>query len=567
MKFNENLTKYQKYLKDNNINFALVFSNDEFLNECSDLLQNARYLLSGFSGTAGSMLISQDKAYLFVDGRYHIQVDEQTDLEFITPVKLQMGEKRDDKILEIIKKSKISNPKIVLPTNKISCQNYDNLLKTLQTLSPEMIKTEEDIVCKFFATKSSKDVYKIWNVGIRKVGKNVAEKLKGLRKYENNFLLIFSNDEICYLTNLRSNQIPYSSSLKCFALANAESICVFCDVKNRPSVFHNVAEGFSLCDFSEFDNKIKNIKTTVFYKPDSTPLSVIDKIKKAGINLKPIKQSPIAKMKSVKNKVEMDYIRDCYRKSDIGILNAIKFLNNKINNNEKITAGEFVNKLTEFEKEQGIIGLSFTPIFAINERSAIIHCTQFDENQVIKAGDLILLDFGVYFDGGYATDMTRTFVVGNKYDNELMKKVYTTVLKAFLNTLNIKITKDTTYFDLDKKARDIIKRAKLEGFNFNHGTGHGIGLNVHEMPPVLSPSKLAKQKLKANNIFSIEPGLYKEGIGGVRLENSVCTVKTKDGIKIETLTNLPFDEKLITFDMLTKKELKLYNEYGQKALK
>ena len=113
----------------------------------------------------------------------------------------------------------------------------------------------------------------------------------------------------------------------------------------------------------------------------------------------------------------------------------------------------------------------------------------------------------------------------------------------------------------DKKARDIISKSKIKGFNFNHGTGHGIGINVHEMPPVLSPSKLAKKKLRANMVFSIEPGMYKEGIGGVRLENSVYTTKTKDGIKIKTLTQLPFDEKLIVFSMLNQKELKWLETY------
>ena len=173
----------------------------------------------------------------------------------------------------------------------------------------------------------------------------------------------------------------------------------------------------------------------------------------------------------------------------------------------------------------------------------------------------------MYFSGGYATDMTRTFAVGKEYNNNQLKEVYTTVLKAFLNALYYPVNKDTTFFDLDKVARKIIGKSKLKGFNFNHGTGHGIGLNVHEMPPTLSPSKKSVMKLKPNMVFSIEPGMYKERVGGVRIENSVCTIKTTNGIKIKTLTNLPFDEKLIIFDMLTKKELKWYNDYQSKALK
>jgi len=561
------LKQFQEYLKENAIDFALVFSNNEFLQENSDLTQNARYLLSGFTGTAGDMLISQNNAYLFVDGRYHIQVDEQTDKNFITPIKLKMGEKRNDKMLEIIAKSKILNPKILIPINKISYSGYENLQKKFKNLNPEFINSETDIVCKLFATKSTKKVYKVWNVGIKQVGKNTSQKLKGLKHYANDFLLVFSNDEVCYLSNIRSNQNPFSSSFNCFALIGEDIVRIFCDLKSIPKNIQDNTENVIFSDFAEFDKIVSRINKTIFYEADKTPYIYIYILNKLKANHKKIAKSPIAKMKATKNKQELEYIKECYHKCDIGILNGIKYLNQKILSKETITAGEFYRKLIEFEKEQGIIDLSFNTILAINERSAIIHCTEFNENQKLNAGDLILLDFGVYFDGGYATDMTRTFVVGEIYTNKLLKEVYTTVLKAFLNTLNYKITKETTYFDLDKKARDIIKRGKFEGFNFNHGTGHGIGLNVHEMPPVLSPSNLAKQKIKSNMVFSIEPGLYKENIGGVRIENSVYTQKTKNGIEIKTLTNLPFDEKLIIFDMLNKKEQKWLQEYQNKALK
>ncbi len=567
MNFNSNLKKIQNYIKSKGIDFLFVFSNDEFLRECSNLNFNSRYLLSGFSGSAGDMLVSQDKAYLFVDGRYHIQVDEQTDANFITPIKLQMGERFNDKVFEIISESEIKNPKIAIPSKKISERSFEALNKKLSKLNPEILKMEEDIVCKFFAINGKQKVYKVWNAGIKTVGKSTIEKLKGLRKYENDFLLVFSNDEICYLANIRANQNPYSSSLSSFALVNNSCVYIFCDTANLPTKFKNSCEGVVFKDFSKFKNEILKIKGKIFYEASKTPLFYVDKIKQTGLELRKISQSPIAKMKSVKNKAEMAYIKECYEKSDIAILKSIKFLNEKLSKNLAVSCGEFMDKLIAFQKEQGVIELSFCPILAVNERSAIIHCTEFDRKLLIKEGDLILLDFGVYFEGGYATDMTRTFAAGNKYKNETLKKVYTTVLKAFLNTLNYKITPETTFFDLDKKARDIISKSKLKGFNFNHGTGHGIGLNVHEMPPVLGPSKFAKKKIKAGMVFSIEPGMYKLNEGGVRLENSVCTVKTPKGVAIQTLTNLPFDEKLIIFDMLTKKEQIWLDEYQSRALK
>ena len=566
MNFNNNLKTFQNFLRDTKTDFALVVSNDEFLKECSDLNQNARYLLSGFTGTAGDMLVSQNEAFLFVDGRYHLQVDEQTDKNFITPVKLKMKERRNEKIIEILKQKNIKNPKIALTSTKISAKNFDILKKDLKVFKPEIILWEEDEVCKKFATKNKKNVYKVWQTGIKQVGKTTAQKLKGLKKYEKDYLLVFANDEVCYLSNIRSNQTPYSSSLSAFALVGGGIIQIFCEKNKISKTLLNSSKELVFSDFSEFNNAIKNIKTTIYFEPAQTPLYYVKLLEKAQNNIKTLSKSPIAQIKAIKNKTELTYIEECYKKSDIALNQAINSLQEKILKKEKITCGEFMNELLELQKAQGVIGLSFTPILAKNERSAIIHCTQYDKDEQIQDGDLILLDFGVYFEGGYATDMTRTFAVGKEYKNITIKKVYTTVLKAFLNTLNYPIKKETTFFDLDKKARDIINKAKMPDFNFNHGTGHGIGLNVHEMPPTLSPSKLSQKKLKAGMVFSIEPGMYKENIGGVRLENSVCTVKTPDGIQIKTLTNLPFDEKLIILEMLTQKEQKWLKQYQSRTI-
>ncbi len=566
MNFNDNLQKFQKFLKESKIDFYLVLSNDEFLSESAELNENPRYLLSGFSGTAGDMLILQDKAYLFVDGRYHIQVDEQTDANFITPIKLNMGERRNDKILEILKSSGLENPTFALPSNKISISAFEVLEKDLAEVKPYILKLDEDCVCKFFATTNKKKVYKVWKLGIETVGKSFEQKLKELSEYENDFLLVFSNDEICYLANIRSDEIPFSSSLRAFGLLGDGLLRIFCDLSKIPQEVRNSSSKIIYLDFSEFEDELNCIDGTIFYEPSKTPLSILDKVVNAELPIEKMDKSPIGLMKAVKNETELGYIRECYRKSDLAILDAIKFLNQNLQENKVLTCGEFMDYLFAAQTERGAIGLSFKPIFALNERSAIIHCTDYNEATPIKEGDLILLDYGVYFEGGYATDMTRTFVAGAKYDNELLKKVYTTVLRAFLNTLNFEITKETTFFELDKRARDVINEAGLEGFNFNHGTGHGIGLNVHEHPPVLAPSKLAEETLQANMVFSIEPGLYKENVGGVRIENSVCTVQSENGIKIETLTNLPFDEKLIIFDMLNEQEKTWLKEYSEKAL-
>ena len=152
---------------------------------------------------------------------------------------------------------------ILIPSKKISVSHFDIIQNKLNTLLAEFIFDEEDLVCKFFATNEQKKVYKVWNVGIKQVGKSTADKLKGLKRYENDFLLVFSNDEICYLANIRANQNPYSSSLNCFALIGENVVRIFCDKKYISADVEKSAESVVFNDFSEFDKVAKKIKKTI----------------------------------------------------------------------------------------------------------------------------------------------------------------------------------------------------------------------------------------------------------------------------------------------------------------
>ena len=124
----------------------------------------------------------------------------------------------------------------------------------------QIILSEEDIVCKLFATKNQKNVYKVWNLGIKQTGKSTQDKLKGLRRYESSYLLVFSNDEICYLANIRANQNAFSSSLNAFGLVGDRCVRIFCDLKYIPEELKATSENVVFIDFADFDKVIKNIK-------------------------------------------------------------------------------------------------------------------------------------------------------------------------------------------------------------------------------------------------------------------------------------------------------------------
>ena len=212
-------------------------------------------------------------------------------------------------------------------------------------------------------------------------------------------------------------------------------------------------------------------------------------------------------------------------------------------------------KLEELFYEFGAKNLSFKSIVAHNQNSALAHYSKSSKEEILKDGSLVLIDCGAYYEGGLATDITRVFVKGNPTD--LQKQVYTTVLKAFLNAYNFKMSEETSGFEIDGLARQIFDENQIDGFVFNHGLGHGLGINVHEAPPSLSLNEIAKTPIKNNMCFTIEPGLYNKEHFGVRLENS-CYLENGE---IKSFTNMCYEKKLIDFSLLNEQEKEWLNAF------
>ena len=227
---------------------------------------------------------------------------------------------------------------------------------------------------------------------------------------------------------------------------------------------------------------------------------------------------------------------------------AVRAIRDYILNTDNISEYDIDVQLEKEFKKYGAKSLSFKSIVAKDKNSALAHYSKSSKDEIIKDGSLVLIDCGAYYDGGLATDITRVFVKGKP--TYLQRKVYTTVLKAFLNAYNTPVAESTTGFDIDAKVREIFKSNPIEGFVFNHGLGHGIGVSVHEYPPNLSANELAKVKLENNMCFTIEPGLYNKDYFGVRLENS-CYLKNG---RINSIVHMNYEKKLIDFDMLTEQE-------------
>ncbi len=504
------LSKAREYMKSEKIDFMIVNSTNEFLVEYNDLAENARYLLTGFSGSVGDVLLGFDKLYLFVDGRYHIQADIETDSNIVSVVKLFSGQS----VLSEMTKRIPQNAIVGVCSKKNSQKRIEEMEKhfKIKLLSSDGIKT------------APVNYGEIINVEEDYTGIASEEKISKIQKtLAVNESILFTNlEDVSYLYNKRDFSKPYSSKITAKALVTKCSDILFTEDKIK-----------------DFD---KYITSDVVYVDKSTITGYDYAL--LGKKARQIKENPITSMRTVKTDVEINHMKSAFENTDKTMYEIREY----IDKNENISEFDIDKKLEELFYKYGAKNLSFKSIVAHNKNSALAHYSKSSKDEIIKNGSLVLIDCGAYYDGGLATDITRVFVKGEP--DELQKRVYTIVLKAFLNAFNYSIKSGTTGFEIDEKVRELFSENKIEGFEFNHGLGHGLGINVHEAPPNLSCSEIAKTEIKENMCFTIEPGLYNSEYFGVRLENS-CYLQNG---KINSFTNMCYDKKLIDYNLLTEQE-------------
>lgn len=520
----EAVNKIREFLKDNNIDFMLVNSTNKFLVEYNTLEENSRYLLTDFSGSTGDALVSKDSIFLFVDGRYHIQADLEVDHDIVSVVKLATGQTFMDEIIKKIPE----NSTFALVTQKNSQSRIEQFQNKLEEKQVKVVLLDDDPI----ENKNIVSLSEVVDISLKYTGMSVEDKVRLASKdlKDNEAILITNLEEVSYLFNKRDFSRSYASNIKAKAILLKDKAFLY-DEKH----------------LDELESFIKNYDGTIFV--DKSSVNGYD-FKLIGNKVQILNDSPLKLMKAVKTNSEIEHLKDAFKRTDM----ALFAIRDYIENNDNISEYDIAQKLEEFYKKFGAKSLSFKSIVAKDKNSALAHYSKSSKDEIIKEGSLILIDSGAYYEGGLATDITRVFVKGRPSD--LQKKVYTTVLKMFLNAFNYtqlsfnKSNSKICGYEIDDYARQIYAQNDIEGFVFNHGLGHGIGVSVHEYPPNLSKSELAKVEITDNMVFSIEPGLYNENYFGVRLENS-CYMK--DG-KIHSFVNMCYEKKLIDFAMLTEQE-------------
>ncbi len=506
-------------MADQKVDYLLINSTNRFLVEYNTLNENSRYHLTGFTGSTGDALVSLNNVWLFVDGRYHIQADLEVDHSVVTVVKLQAGENFLDKMLKKV------------PTDALlglfSQKNPQSVVELIQKQRKIKLIPEDPLDNAVFP-----NVQEIVQLDKSLTGLTSEEKIDKIKLNDNEAMLLTNLEEVSYLFNLRDFSMPYSAKIKAKALILNDRALLF--EENRLDKFEEFISGL--------DRKIYVDKASV----NAYDYALL------GSRAVDMKSNPVKLMKSVKTDAEIAHYKDAFERTD----KAVRAVREYIISADKVSELDIACRLEEEFIKNGARGLSFNSIVAKDKNSALAHYSKSSPDEIIENGSLVLIDCGAYFEGGLATDITRVFVKGEP--DELHRKVYTTVLKAFLYAYNTEVEKGLSGYEIDEKVRLFFEQNRIDGFVFNHGLGHGIGINVHEAPPNLGRGEIAKTPLEDNMCFTIEPGLYNAEYFGVRLENS-CYLKSG---RINSFVKMPYEKKLIDFSMLNKIEKEWLEEFG-----
>ncbi|MFW1841833.1 aminopeptidase P family protein [Acinetobacter pittii] len=568
----EKLEKLRKLMRTQQIDAFVVMSADPHMSEYLPDYWKVRQWLSGFSGSVGTLVVTQNFAGLWADGRYWVQAEQQLAGTGFQLQKLTSDETSTH--LAWIEKNLQSESVIVVNGHTLSIQQFKALEHTSR-LNHYKLETQQDLVGEIWLDRPELPSEKIHFMpeGLNALSRK--EKIQAIRESLANKNIaghfISSLDDIAWVLNARGQDVEYNPVFLSHFYINAEQAILFIDAEKVDVSIQQAlaADGIEIRNYEDTAKFLSNISdTSVLLDPAKVSIFHEQAIAKDIQVVYDI--NPGTLFKSCKHESEIAHIRHAMVKDGVALCHFFHWLEKALHHGESISELTIDEKITAFRAEQdGFIGPSFSTIAGFNANGALPHYRATEEHYSFIEGDgLLLIDSGgQYVDG--TTDITRVVPVGTPTGQQ--KRDYTLVLKC-----HIALAKTIYPEGLAAPLLDSICRNTLwqHGLDYRHGTGHGVGfaLNVHEGPQVLSyyAPIHAYSKLREGMIISNEPGLYHEGQYGIRIENLVANrlhsgfEKTYgEFLEFETLTLCPIHLDCIVIDMLTNEEKDWLNRYHQ----
>ncbi|HVZ69335.1 MAG TPA: aminopeptidase P family protein [Rhizomicrobium sp.] len=525
--------------------------------------------LTAFTGSAGAAVVLRDKAAVFVDGRYTLQVRQQTDTTLFEPRDLVAEGPAAWIEANAPKSSRIGYDPWVHTASGVEA-----LRAAAKKAGAELVACDGNPIDAVWTDQPPPPLAKAVPHDISLAGETAESKrmriAEDVKKSGADAAVVTLSDSICWLLNMRGGDTPHTPFVLSYAILNGDgSTDLFMDRrKSSPELVKHLGNAVRIREPGEFGAALDELKgKTVLADPNTAPAAIFDRLKSAGATVKH-GSDPIQLPKACKNAVEIEGTRKAHLRDGAALTRFLAWIKRE-GPNGQLTEIDAAKTLEGYRRATGkLTDLSFDSISGAGSNGAVVHyrVTQ-STNRPILNNEMFLIDSGGQYPDG-TTDVTRTLIIGKPTPE--MRDRFTRVLKGHIALATAKFPDGTTGAALDAFARRPLWEA---GLDYEHGTGHGVGsyLSVHEGPQNISKRPIA-QALKPGMICSNEPGYYKAGEFGIRIENLIVVTEGKEipggekrMMEFETITFAPIDLDLVEPSLLTESERAWLNNYHAKV--
>jgi Xaa-Pro aminopeptidase len=545
----------------------IIYGTDPHLSEYLPEYWQTRSYISGFSGSAGMVIISSEKTALWTDSRYFLQAEDQlagTGIELVKMRSPGHPEPSDWLKMNIGKGNRVGTDE-----GCISASQFRSMQNSLNQ-SGIILMESGDLFAKTWSDRPTLPDSPVYEHDIRYACTDRKTKINNicaeLDKSGANMQIITALDDLAWTFNLRGNDVECNPVFMAYAIVSRMKTILFIDSRKIPSELKTKleSENIQIREYTGLLSHLENLPDTtrILFDPERTNQAILSSIPEHCQLIEGL--SVPCRLKAIKSEAEVRNIRQAMRKDGVAMVEFLFWIENTLG---KIPVTEYTvaEKLNELRTKQAEFkGISFYPIVGYKEHGAIVHFHVTEENAlpVEKEGFLLFDSGGQYSDG--TTDITRTIALSELTARQ--KTDFTLVLKGMISLTLAKFPVNTRGYHLDILAR---KDMWKNGLNYGHGTGHGVGyfLNVHEGPMSIR-QEFNDRVIEAGMVLSNEPALYRLGEYGLRTENMmVClndmSTEYGDFLRFDTLTLCPIDTKAIDKSLLNPEEIEWLNSYHQ----
>lgn len=570
---NERLAKLRRLMEERHMDAYLIPTSDFHESEYVGEYFKCRRFITGFTGSAGTAVVTAKEAGLWTDGRYFVQAAKE--LAGSGFALRKMDEEGVPTVEEYLADVMPQGGVLGFDGRVVNSQLGEAIREKLEHKNV-IFSYEEDLVGRIWEDRPEMSMEPVWILDEKYAGKPAAEKIAGLRKdmkeARATVHVLTTLDDIVWLLNIRGNDIPFNPVVLSYVAVTEKDLYLFIHKKTLNGQVREYLEGLKVTvrPYEEIYGFVKSLRgEQVLLESSRVNFSIKNSLDKSNKVID--RMNPTVMAKAVKNPVEIENERRAHIKDGVAMTKFIYWLKKNIGTMDmtEISVSDYLEELRR--QQEGNLGLSFNTISAYGENAAMCHYSATREsNKVLKPKGLYLIDSGgQYYEG--TTDVTRTVALGPVTGEE--REHFTLVAMSMLRLGHAKFLYGCRGLSLDYIARQPMWE---RGLNYNHGTGHGVGylLNVHERPNGIRykmvPERMDSAVIEEGMICSDEPGIYIEGSHGIRTENLIVCRKAQKNeygqfMEFEYLTFVPIDLEALDVGLMEKRDVEYLNEYHKQV--